>query len=449
MNLSTVILIRISLFCFLIAGVTVKGYGQQILTPPERQHAERLARLFTEGNYSELTKSFSESLKENLSPQQLSSNLTTLRNRGGEIEYIQAARYNNTFQSPAMRSAIVPLEFTNSLVELVLSWRTDDPQGLLQQFVIRPASRETKKQTSSRTYSYVPPAYADSDAYTEKRDLLNAGGTQLPVTSFIPESDYDRNYPCVIFLTDRGHTFTEGPSATNKPYRDIAVGLATNRIAVFAPDLRYEQSTKEQVIPLLDAFLRRLALDPKVDKKRVYILGFGSGGLIATKVAEQFPRLSGVILVSTPAEYDISFYLAQQEREGLFQIPQGTEEYTEFMGNLGLYHGNYLAGSARLYDAPAGTWKELKQIDGKRILTSYKGKVLFVVGGHDYMLEESNYTSWGPLRKKPNISALSYPELGRWLLPVESADAQTELSLIAHVPEKVIRDLTRFISFAR
>jgi dienelactone hydrolase len=103
---------------------------------------------------------------------------------------------------------------------------------------------------------------------------------------------------------DRDQTL--GP---NKPFRDLAWGLAERGVAV----LRYEKRTRQHAGKLagnknltvqdavIDDVLAGAALlrkHDRIDPKRVFVLGHSLGGMLAPRIGAADPSLAGLIIMA-------------------------------------------------------------------------------------------------------------------------------------------------------
>ncbi len=122
---------------------------------------------------------------------------------------------------------------------------------------------------------YKPPAYADFSKFEEKEIQIGKGIWSLPGTLSLPKGDGP--FPAVILVHGSGPQDRDETIGPNKPFRDLAHGLASRGIAV----LRYEKRTKqhqimmammvsnitvkEETIDDVVAAFEALASQPKID----------------------------------------------------------------------------------------------------------------------------------------------------------------------------------------
>ena len=102
---------------------------------------------------------------------------------------------------------------------------------------------------------------------------------------------------------------TVGP---NKPFLDIALGLAARGIASVRYDKRtrdYPQSVEPQTftmaqeyVPDALAAITLLEHEPAVDPHLIFVLGHSQGGTYAPLIAKQAPTVAGVILLAAGAQ---------------------------------------------------------------------------------------------------------------------------------------------------
>jgi hypothetical protein len=85
---------------------------------------------------------------------------------------------------------------------------------------------------------YVQPPYAVPDRFTEKEVVVGTGAWALPGTLTVPAGPGP--FPALVLVHGSGPHDRDETIGPNKPFRDLAWGLASQGIAV----LRYEKRTK-------------------------------------------------------------------------------------------------------------------------------------------------------------------------------------------------------------
>ncbi len=102
---------------------------------------------------------------------------------------------------------------------------------------------------------------------------------------------------------------TIGP---NKPFTDLAYGLASQNIAVLRYVKRTKQygadsksdapfTVKDEVTDDAIAAVALLAKMPEVNKKQIYVLGHSLGGMLAPRIAAEDPQVAGIIIMAGTA----------------------------------------------------------------------------------------------------------------------------------------------------
>ena len=141
---------------------------------------------------------------------------------------------------------------------------------------------------------YQPPDYVKRGSFEEKEVKVGSGEWELPATLTLPVGDGP--FPAVVLVHGSGPNDRDETIGPNRPFRDLAWGLASQGIAV----LRYEKRTKEHASKLaaglagltikeevLDDALAAVALlrkVPKIDPRKVFLLGHSLGAMYAPKL---------------------------------------------------------------------------------------------------------------------------------------------------------------------
>jgi len=184
---------------------------------------------------------------------------------------------------------ITPCDFERARIDIQLAF---DSAGRISGMAMRPAA--------AATAPYALPAYATPSAYTEAAMTVGSGEWTLPATLTLPVGT--KPVPAVILVHGSGPNDRDETVGANKPFKDLALGLASRGIAV----LRYDKRTKvhgaklaaassftvkqEVVDDVLEA-LKTLRANRRIDAARIYVLGHSLGGMLVPRIAAADPSM--------------------------------------------------------------------------------------------------------------------------------------------------------------
>ena len=266
------------------------------------------------------------------------------------------------------------------------------------------------------------------DVFNEIADTVVTGDIHLPATIMMPADA--RDVPIVVMVHGSGALDRDETIYTNKPFRDIASGLARKGIATLRYDKRtyvYRQPVAsmddETILDALSAI--RLA---RRHSTRVYLLGHSLGAMLAPVIAERSEEpLAGIIMMAAPAR-DMEIVVRQQFD---YLLPSGASpDFKEQqIENLRQRSPHYLQ--------PQG------QTAVARRLTL---PMLILQGERDYQVTMEDYSLWQQVLKgKANVVYHSYPRLNHPFMEGDGKSTPMEYQMEGHVATYVIDDISSFI----
>src|ERR1041385_1390797 len=158
--------------------------------------------------------------------------------------------------------------------------------------------------SAKKVFNYAPPAYVKPDAFREKETNVGTGEWTLPATLTIPVGAGP--FPAVVLVHGSGPNDRDETIGSNKPFKDLAWGLASKGIAI----LRYEKRTKqygaklvalpnltakEEVVDDALAAVEVLRKTEGIDAKRIFVLGHSLGGMLVPRIGRLDPNIAGLI----------------------------------------------------------------------------------------------------------------------------------------------------------
>ncbi|MDO5505004.1 MAG: alpha/beta fold hydrolase, partial [Pseudoxanthomonas suwonensis] len=157
-----------------------------------------------------------------------------------------------------------------------------------------------------------PPKAADvpADAPFGERDFsVGEGDAALPGTLAMPKGDGP--FPAVVLVHGSGPQDRDQTIGANRPFLDIARGLAAQGIAVLRYDKRskaqpqafatgdytIDDETTDDAVQAVAALRRTRG----IDVGQVFVLGHSQGAMMAPRIVQRAEGAAGAILLAAPA----------------------------------------------------------------------------------------------------------------------------------------------------
>ena len=308
---------------------------------------------------------------------------------------------------------------------------------------------------------YSPPAYVRTESFREKETTVGAGEWVLPATLTLPVGSGP--FPAVVLVHGSGPNDRDETIGPNKPFKDLAWGLASNGIAV----LRYEKRTrqhsakvvslakltvKEEVIDDVLAAVELLRKTEGVDAKRIFVLGHSLGGMLIPRIGQLDPNIAGLIALAgatRPLEDVIPEQLAyifsvdgSVSPEEQKQLDQAKEQLAK-VKTLKPEDAN---SASPIFGAPAAYWLDLRGYDPPDVAKGLKQPLLILQGERDYQVTMEDFKRWSAaLAKNSNVTLKSYPALNHLFIAGTGPGKPSEYDQPGHVDERVVQDIAAWV----
>lgn len=318
-------------------------------------------------------------------------------------------------------------------------------------------------QPEKTEFDYKPPLYADTLSFSESEINFGAEGWELPGILTLPE-DVDKP-PVVILVHGSGPQDRDETIGNNKPFKDLAWGLASVGIAVF----RFDKRTlvhSEKFVDIMDSItvyeeiiedvlyaIDYLKNTDQIDSERIFVLGHSLGGYEAPKIAQLSQDLNGIIilagntrphddLIIDQINYIFSLDGVITEQESLYfeQLDLQIEVLRSDSFNI-----NTPAQLLPL-GLPASYWIDLKEYDPVKTAHELDIPILILQGERDYQVKMIDFQGWKDgLSDRSNVEFISYPDLNHLFVEGDEMSVPDEYNSEGHVFEKVIEDISNWI----
>lgn len=270
--------------------------------------------------------------------------------------------------------------------------------------------------------------------------------------------------PLVILVHGSGPNDRDETLGPNKPFRDLAQGLAQQGIVC----LRYDKRTfayqydkqhmhdsltiyEETINDAIDA-VKSASQYTFVDTSRIYIIGHSLGAMCAPKIAALCPAVKGIIMMAAPVNNLVDLIPEQIEYIAGLDDSISTAEQMQITSVKWMADKIKSPGlsnktpKAMLMGAPAAYWKSILNYDQLKTAQSLSIPVLILNGERDYQVPVREFELWKTnLKNNTNFSFKSYPLLNHLFLEGTGKSRPEEYNVPEHIPQYVIDDLVQFI----
>ena len=270
--------------------------------------------------------------------------------------------------------------------------------------------------------------------------------------------------PLVILVHGSGPNDRDETLGPNKPFRDLAQGMAQQGIV----SIRYDKRTftyqfdpkalsdsltlyEETINDAIDAV--KLAKQfTFIDTNNIYLIGHSQGAMCAPLIAKLCPKLKGIIMMAGPARSVLD--LIPEQMEYLAQLDDSVSTLEQMQMTSVKWMVDKIKSPNLSTKTPKGMlmggsvsyWKSMMDYNQVETAKRLSLPVYILNGERDYQVTMTEFNLWKQaLDNKNTVQFKSYPKLNHLFLEGEGKPNPTEYNTPGHIPQYVIDDLTKFI----
>lgn len=426
----------------LLIFISFSGYAQNVLSLMNR--ADEFFETMNQGKFDVAHGFFDESVKDKISADELKLFWLRLENSLGTYTSVDGAQ--SSVQGDFYQ-VILTCGFTKGSQPFTFVFNKSEK---LVGFFIAPKPTESE---------YALPAYADTTLYTEKEVKIAFAGGEMAGVFTSPKNA--SNFPVVIMVHGSGPSDMDETIGSNKPFKDLAMGLASKGIGsiryvkrsmVYPNSFSKAFTVKEEVLDDALTAVKLAETLAGVNKSQIYLFGHSLGGMLAPRIATLAPSLKGIILAAAPArkladlvtEQNAYLYKASGDTTALGK--QQFMESQEEIAKSRLLKLGAIAPDSMIMGAPASYWIDLNNHDQVATAKKINSRILVIQGGNDFQVSVQDFNIWKTaLAANKNASFKLYPELNHLLSVQKEKGNGNQYRVPANVSEALINDISLWI----
>lgn len=396
------------------------------------------------GEFEKIEAQYTDALKTALPAGKLAESWKQVLGQTGGFKSVISA---STQIVQTSQVATLVCSFERATLDAVISF---DTEGKLAGIRFRP-HRDTTP--------WAAPAYAKPDTFHEDTVTVKFQRWEMPGTMTMPNGDGP--FSLVVLVHGSGPHDADETIGPNKPFKDLAWGLASRGVAV----LRYTKRTAQYGAQSVDdpaaltvddeivndarAAAELASKTPKIDAKKIYVLGHSEGGYVAPRIAEGDPLIAGIILLAG-SERPIEKMVVEQIRyltsfpgvppEQAQKQMAAAEQAAKMIESPDLKKSD----TVNLMGAkiPASYFLDLRAYDPTAMITKLKIRILVLQGARDYQVTTEDFEAWKKaLAGHANATFKLFPDLNHLFETGQGKSVPTEYDKAGHVAEEAVAEI--------
>lgn len=311
---------------------------------------------------------------------------------------------------------------------------------------------------------YKIPPYVSLDSFKERDVVVGMGEWEIPGTLTLPINKDP--VPAVVLVHGSGPNDRDESIGPNKPFRDLAWGLATKGIAV----LRYDKRTKvhgekiatavnlsftvkEETIDDCIQAVMLLRKESAIDNKRIFVLGHSLGGTLIPRIAEYDPDIKGFIILAGATRkleniileqlhyiYSLDGQISESEQDQLDKTASVIEKIQNLDKSQIETKREILLGAYPEY------WLDLREYFPAISVKTVLNPIFVLQGGRDYQVTREDFEGWkNSLSSRKNVVFKLYPNLNHLFISGSGKSSPSEYQKAGNVDKSVIDDIADWI----
>jgi dienelactone hydrolase len=446
-----------------LVAATLLGVGStlsaQLPIPDPQTVATDTVKDLAARRFSVVEKRFDDRVQSALPADKLAAVWDALIDKAGPFESVLGSHVD---EQGAFHSVRVACKFKYESFDL--QFAINDRGRIAGMHVLPPSNPSTS--SSEQKQSWTAPSYVKPSSFHEVDVTVESGRFKLPGTLTLPNGKGP--FPAIVLVQGSGPHDADETIGDNKPFKDLAWGLASQNIAVLRYMKRTKQygaesvppgvnlTVKQEVTEDADTAVALLASRPEIDAKQIYVLGHSLGGMLAPRIAAGDKQVAGIIIAAGTARpievviVDQLKYISSlpgaNQQELRPQVDAAEKAKTE-IESPGLKPDAMISVIGTMI--PASYFLDLRDYHPAEVAAKLNIPILVLQGGHDYQVTKDDYQLWqAALGNDPRATFKFYPGLTHLFMDVHRPGpaSPADYSVAGHVSVEVVNDVAQWVN---
>jgi dienelactone hydrolase len=313
------------------------------------------------------------------------------------------------------------------------------------------------------------PSYVAADSVTERQFIINKD-KDYETTAFLTIPTWKTKVPCVIFVHDAGPWDKDASRYSNKPFFDLAWGLATHGIASVRIDkrtyLHYKKiaENKESISAKFDTeediyqIISQLITRKDIDADQLFLIGQGVGATICPRIIQNSKVIKGAVLLAPYGRQledalleEFEYVMKLDTLSKYENKKKAIEKLKNQVKNVKSPTLTLLSRTEELpLETPASYWLDLKNYDCFSVLKKTNTPALILRGERDYRTSQEDFDLWKKrldqsMSQQELYTFISYPLLNNIFMPGEEKSSPLEYHEPKNVSKQVVDDISKWV----
>lgn len=462
-----------------LAGLVLMPQATRAAEPGAQCHARARTALeaFTHGKYDQVSKHFAANIADRGTPDAMQAAWTQLGVQFGTFKKLGKLAPRSVNGQDVL---VAPLTFSKGELDAIVACNADSqitafqfvPPSMLPAASGKAAAGKGAAKTpmeklmaATKAHEHAPhqaiKAHVEPNGVRVMPLAVSSPFGPLPGALTVPAGKGP--FPAVVLVQGSGSSDMDETIGSNKPFRDIADGLARAGIA----SLRYNKrgfvygkqmaanktfTVDDEVTNDVLTALHLLARQSSIDPQRVFVLGLSEGALLVPRIVQRDPQLAGGIMLAAPAR-PLLEVAAEQVRE--LGAKAGTPKAQIAISLKAIANERALLDKADAKHPPKGKfsgvpqswWLSLHDYHQLKVARSLHRPLLILQGGSDFQVSPTkDFDVWKQtLADKPNATFHLYPGLSHLFRPAGKTGTVADYLEPRATDAKVVSDIAHWI----